>query len=94
MCIVNKMDLKMSDNKNVKNGIENLSFEESLKALEEIVEELDSGTIDLDKAVAAYEKGAQLKLHCEKKLKEAKLRIEKIEVSSNDEFSKKNIDNE
>jgi len=84
----------MSDNKNVKDNIQNLSFEESLKALEEIVEELDSGSIDLDKAVSAYEKGALLKSHCEQKLKEAKLRIEKIEVSGNDEFSKKNIDTE
>jgi len=88
------MDLKMTDDKKIKDGIENLSFEESLKALEEIVEELDSGSIDLDKAVSAYEKGAQLKLHCEKKLKEAKLRIEKIEVSSNEELSKKIIDKE
>ena len=84
----------MTDDKKIKDGIENLSFEESLKALEEIVEELDSGSIDLDKAVSAYEKGAQLKLHCEKKLKEAKLRIEKIEVSSNEEISKKIIDKE
>lgn len=84
----------MTDDKKIKDGIENLSFEESLKALEEIVEELDSGSIDLDKAVSAYEKGAQLKLHCEKKLKEAKLRIEKIEVSSNEELSKKIIDKE
>jgi len=88
------MDLKMTDDKKIKDGIENLSFEESLKALEAIVEELDSGSIDLDKAVSAYEKGAQLKLHCEKKLKEAKLRIEKIEVSSNEELSKKIIDKE
>ncbi len=84
----------MTDDKKIKDGIENLSFEESLKALEAIVEELDSGSIDLDKAVSAYEKGAQLKLHCEKKLKEAKLRIEKIEVSSNEELSKKIIDKE
>ena len=84
----------MTNDKKIKDGIENLSFEESLKALEEIVEELDSGSIDLDKAVSAYEKGAQLKLHCEKKLKAAKLRIEKIEVSSNEEISKKIIDKE
>ena len=83
----------MTDSKNSKE-YENLTFEESLRALEEIVNELDSGSIDLDKAVEAYEKGTQLKLHCEKKLKEAKLRIEKIEVSKNEELVKTEINNE
>ena len=51
--------------------IDNLTFESALKALEEIVSQLDDGAIELDKAVEAYEKGAKLKKHCEKKLKEA-----------------------
>ncbi|MBF87311.1 MAG: exodeoxyribonuclease VII small subunit [Pelagibacterales bacterium] len=84
----------MSDKKNNNEEYENLTFEESLRALEEIVDELDSGSIDLDKAVEAYEKGTQLKLHCENKLKEAKLRIEKIEISKDDEFIKTEINNE
>ena len=84
----------MSDKKNNTEEYENLTFEESLRALEEIVDELDSGSIDLDKAVEAYEKGTQLKFHCEQKLKEAKLRIEKIEISKDDEFIKTEINNE
>ena len=48
----------------------------------------------MDKAVEAYEKGTQLKINCEKKLQEAKLRIEKIEVTKNNEFVKKNINDE
>jgi len=84
----------MTDNKKLVEDIKKLNFEEALKALEEIVQELDSGSIDLDKAVEAYEKGNQLKLHCEEKLKEAKMRIEKIEVSKNDEFTKELIDSD
>ena len=38
-----------------KEDLNNLSFEDSLKELEKIVEELDSGTMDLEKAVEAYE---------------------------------------
>ena len=84
----------MTDNKKLVEDIKKLNFEEALKALEEIVQELDSGSIDLDKAVEAYEKGNQLKLHCEEKLKEAKMRIEKIEVSKNGEFTKELIDSD
>ena len=84
----------MTDNKKLVEDIKKLNFEEALKALEEIVQELDSGSIDLDKAVEAYEKGNQLKLHCEEKLKEAKIRIEKIEVSKDDEFTKELIDSD
>ena len=42
----------MTDSKNSKE-YENLTFEESLRAVEEIVDELDSGSRDLDKAVEA-----------------------------------------
>jgi len=81
----------MSEN-NTKNEIDKLTFEEALKALEEIVSQLDSGEIDLDKAVEAYERGTNLKAHCEKKLKEAQLRVEKIEVDKEGEITTKNLD--
>ena len=56
--------------------------------------QLDTGSIDLDKAVEAYERGAKLKEHCEKKLREAQLRIEKIEVDKNGEITTKVMDTE
>jgi exodeoxyribonuclease VII small subunit len=58
--------------------IEKLSFEQALKELEEIVRRLESGTQDLDQAIRDYERGTALKTHCEKKLGEAKLKVEKI----------------
>ena len=81
----------MSEN-NTKNEIDKMTFEEALKSLEEIVSQLDSGEVDLDKAVEAYERGTNLKAHCEKKLKEAQLRIEKIEVDREGEITAKNLD--
>jgi exodeoxyribonuclease VII small subunit len=46
-----------------------LSFESNLKKLEEIVEQLESGNVDLEKSVELYEKGVELKNICEEKLK-------------------------
>ena len=63
--------------------IENLSFEEALDELENIVRELESGRIKLDDAVKAYEKAVKLKQYCSKKLNEATLKVEKIEIDKN-----------
>jgi exodeoxyribonuclease VII small subunit len=61
--------------------IENLSFEEALAQLEEIVRQLESGSGKLDDAISAYEKGALLKRHCEAKLAEAKAKVDKISLA-------------
>ena len=58
-----------------------LSFEDALKELEGIVKQLEQGQVKLDDAISAYERGAQLKAHCEKKLAEAKMKVEKIVFS-------------
>ena len=58
-----------------------MSFEEALAELERIVSELEEGGGSLDKAIDAYARGTELKKQCEKKLSEAKARIEKITVN-------------
>ena len=63
------------------NDIKQMSFENALGELESIVNGLESGQIDLENAIQSYTRGAALKEHCEKKLSEAKLKIEKITVS-------------
>ena len=55
------------------------SFEEALKELEKIVEDLNNGDMELEKAITAYEKGIQLKNICEERLKNAQERIELIQ---------------
>lgn len=57
-----------------------MSFEDALGELETIVRELEDGRIKLDQAITAYERGARLKAHCEKKLAEAKAKVEKISL--------------
>ncbi|HEX9836874.1 MAG TPA: exodeoxyribonuclease VII small subunit [Alphaproteobacteria bacterium] len=55
-----------------------MSFEDALAELEKIVRRLEDGKAKLDEAIAAYERGARLKRHCEKKLDEAKAKVDKI----------------
>jgi exodeoxyribonuclease VII small subunit len=57
-----------------------MTFEQALAELEKIVQDLERGQLDLDAAISAYERGTQLKLHCEAKLREAQLRVERISL--------------
>ncbi|WP_374379752.1 exodeoxyribonuclease VII small subunit [Dongia sp.] len=59
-------------------AIAGMSFEEALAELQELVKRLERGDNKLDDAISAYERGAALKQHCEMKLKEAQLKVEKI----------------
>lgn len=61
--------------------ISDLSFELALSELESIVQDLESGKAALEDSISSYERGTALKKHCEKKLQEAQMKIEKISVS-------------
>jgi exodeoxyribonuclease VII small subunit len=58
--------------------IAQMSFETALAELEGIVEKLEGGKIGLEESISIYERGERLKSHCEKLLKDAEARIEKI----------------
>lgn len=77
----------------INDEIKDLSFEDALIQLENIVRELESGRIKLDDAVKAYEKAVALKQLCENRLKNAQLKIEKIEVSPNGDLATAPLDN-
>ena len=64
--------------KKASKSIDQMSFEAALKELENIVSRLEQGEIDLEDSIALYERGNALKAHCEKKLKGAEARLEKI----------------
>ena len=57
---------------------QNISFEQAVKELEEIVRKLESGQVNLETAIKDYERGNQLRKICEQKLNEAKLKVENI----------------
>lgn len=62
-------------------NLDGVPFEKALSELEQIVQKLESGAVDLEESIALYERGAALKAYCEAKLKSAQERIEKIVVS-------------
>ena len=63
--------------------LDKLTFEEAMKELEKLVDSLDKGDVSLDEAIAAYDRGSQLKDYCQKKLHEAKMKVETIQSSDN-----------
>ena len=63
--------------------IKKMSFEDALGALEKIVDDLETGRAPLAESVSLYEQGVALKKHCESKLKEAQLKVEKITLDGN-----------
>ena len=73
------------DEKQTAQTIEQMSFEEALNALEEIVRQLENGKVKLDEAVDFYERGMLLRRHCEKKLSAARSKIDQITASFNAE---------
>lgn len=62
--------------------IANMSFEQALAELEQIVARLESGQAPLEDSIKLYERGAALKTHCEQRLEAARLRVEKIVVGA------------
>lgn len=55
-----------------------LSFEQALAELEQIVQQLERGQLDLEAAISAYARGTELRQHCERKLKDAELKVQTI----------------
>lgn len=55
-----------------------LTFEQALEKLQQILRILESGEIELEKAIELYEEGYKLQTYCHNILSEARLRVEKI----------------
>jgi exodeoxyribonuclease VII small subunit len=53
-----------------------------LRELETVVARLESGDAALDEAITLYTRGDTLRAHCEKRLKDAQARIEKITLGT------------
>lgn len=58
--------------------IAEMSFEEAMAALEQVVGQLERGDVALEASIALYERGAELKAHCARKLKAAEEKVELI----------------
>ena len=73
--------------KEIPEEIKALSFEQALDQLKEIVSSLERGESGLDQLIELYEKGSMLKSHCERRLKDAKMKVEQISLSEDGQLS-------
>lgn len=69
------------DAKDANSDVKEMSFEQALEALEKIVEDLERGDVPLDQSIKIYERGEALKKHCDRLLKAAEDKVEKIRLS-------------
>ena len=65
----------------VNEDVRQMTFEQALDALEKIVDDLERGDVPLDQSIRIYERGEALKAHCDRLLKAAEDKVEKIRLS-------------
>ena len=63
-------------------NVKDMSFEQSLKELETIVSRLEQGDVELERSIAIYERGENLRKHCDDLLKRAEAKVEKITLDA------------
>lgn len=72
-------------------GGDDLSFEDALKRLEEVVGQLESGRLSLEDSLSRFEEGVRLSKLCQQKLKNVEMRIEKL-VAENGRLAARPLD--
>lgn len=60
--------------------IDTLTFEQALKALQDLVTVMENGTLPLDQTIEAYTLGTKLRARCDALLAEAKMKVDQIIV--------------
>jgi len=78
-------NLDKNSEKNFSKKIVKMSFEESMARLDKIVEILSSQKNNLEEMIQLYEEATILKEHCDKRLSDAKMKIEHINKKNNDQ---------
>ena len=70
---------------NVENNTERErpSFEQALRELEHIVQELEKDDVSLERSIELYQKGVELSKECSDLLEKAELKIQEVQSSSN-----------
>ena len=71
-----------------------VKFEEALKKLEKIVEELERGSLSLDEALKKYQEGIELASVCAQRLDNAKKKIDLLVKKRKGDFELKPLDEE
>jgi exodeoxyribonuclease VII small subunit len=63
-------------------NVSEMSFEVAMAELDQVVAKLERGEVALEDSINLYKRGAELKAHCEAKLKDAEEKVEKISVGA------------
>ncbi|HWP95902.1 MAG TPA: exodeoxyribonuclease VII small subunit [Syntrophomonadaceae bacterium] len=66
--------------------MESMKFEEALARLEALVERMESGELDLEASIAAFEEGIRLSLFCQQELQKAEGRMQRLMEGLNGEL--------
>jgi exodeoxyribonuclease VII small subunit len=61
--------------------VEEMTFEEAIRELEQVVGKLERGDVALEESISLYERGAALKARCEAKLKDAEEKVAKLTLT-------------
>ena len=62
--------------------VADMSFEDAMSELERVVDRLEHGDVALEESIRLYERGAELKAHCEAKLKAAEEKVEQLTLDA------------
>ena len=71
--------------------IDTFNFEDAMKRLDKITEELSREGVELEKALALYEEGVKLAASCNSKLEDTERKIKMLQVSANGELVEKDF---
>ena len=72
----------------------NVTFEQSLMRLEQIVRALEHGDVPLEESLKLFQEGTGLVRSCQKLLDDAKLQVKKVMADANGEPVLEDLDNE
>jgi len=62
--------------------VNEMSFEQAIAALEQVVGQLERGDVALDESIALYERGAELRARCQAELKRAEEKVAKLTLDA------------
>jgi len=60
------------------NNVEDISYKQAIEELEQIVNEIESGELDLDELLKKVERSAALLLYCKEKLKNSETKLNQV----------------
>ncbi|HEX7733547.1 MAG TPA: exodeoxyribonuclease VII small subunit [Ktedonobacteraceae bacterium] len=69
-----------------------LSYEEALEKLEQAIDALQDGRLDLDRALKYYEEGMKLAQYCQDLLQKAELRVQQLRVTDDGKLESEPLD--